>query len=834
LNPKGYKYVIKNRKKIRFKLKFEVMKKILLLVGVMMMVGHVNATISWMGNSSASAQPDDSQTIHFYVEMWDSYDGCHAAVMIKEGDNWVEHLMTQGDNNGNNSTWTADINVKSNSTAYYYHGWDNWTGDVADGSEESSYPIAINPTTKSGGNSNWNDGGNWCDGTEPSSTSAHYSIAHDLVLNQDVAIGGITINNGVTFTASDATARILTISKSSAGDEATFVNNGIWANGTGGSTVLFTGSPSSGDARHQISGTNAFQNLTVNKTEGLSNVGASFGENSTVSGTLRIGSGGFISTAPPTDFYGEDAILDFNQGVGANYAVNSGDYTWSTTQVPNNITITSGTVTLNEARSFSGLLLIQAGAEIATGDILTLESNENGTASLVSNGTVDGNVTVERYLAQDVFHYIASPINYLSGSFNDLSLGLTAGEGNDDFRKYETSSNTWIDILNGPNGNDPLMGSETFVIGKGYAIAYAGENKTLSLSGTLNNGNIDVAVSSGGVGNNSGANLIGNPYPSTMKVSAFLAANNSTNGTVNQTIGGTLYFWDEPASGSFEKGDYAYRTSTTGTPGGGNKTPTDYINPGQGFFVSAASDGNVAFRNDQREHGTSTFFKSESLIKDFKLSVQNIATSDMNTLTVVFDENSTTGFDALYDAPKWQGNPDLALYSLLGDQKLAIQSLPSIEEQNTVALGLNVSKTGDYLFNVHTLLNFDASTPIFLEDKQTEDIIDLTVNPEYVFNVSESGVINDRFVLHFGTITDIDEAVSMEKPSIYISGNTLHILNLDSDYTLRITDITGRVLVEEQQSANQTLQLPASMNTGVYVVEMTSENQRFTQKLFVR
>ncbi len=537
--------------------------------------------------------------------------------------------------------------------------------------------------------------------------------------------------------------------------------------------------------------------------------------NSTYTGATTV-SGGTL------ELQGSIASSAVTVESGATLKINGDDVTLASLDVE-----PGGVVTIEAGKS-----LTVTGAFSNSGTV-TVKSTSSATGSLITNGTVTVNVTVESYLAQDVFHYIASPINYSSGSFNDLSLGLTAGEGNDDFRKYETSSNTWIDILNG-NGAGSLMGSETFVIGKGYAIAYAGENKTISLTGTLNDGDIDVAVSSGGVGNNSGANLIGNPYPSTMKVSAFLAANNSTNGTINTTIGGTLYFWDEPASGSFEKGDYAYRTSTTGTPGGGNKTPTDYINPGQGFFVSASSDGNVAFRNTQREHGISVFFKSESIIKDFKLSVQNIATSDMNTVTVVFDVNSTTGFDALYDAPKWQGNPDLALYSLLGDQKLAIQSLPSIEEQNTVALGLNVSKTGDYLFNVHTLLNFDASTPIFLEDKQTEDIIDLTVNPEYVFNVSESGVINDRFVLHFGTITDIDEAVSMEKPSIYVSGNTLHILNLYSDYTLRITDITGRVLVEEQQSANQTLQLPASMNTGVYVVEMTSENQRFTQKLFVR
>ncbi len=499
-------------------------------------------------------------------------------------------------------------------------------------------------------------------------------------------------------------------------------------------------------------------------------------------------------------------------------------------QISGNTTIASGkTLTID----VSAVADVASGSTLTTNGNLLLNSDATGTGSLITNGTVTGDVTVECYLAQDVFHYIASPINYGSGSFNDLSLGLTAGEGNDDFRKYETSSNTWIDILNGPNGNDPLMGSETFVQGRGYAIAYAGENKTISLSGTLNNGDIDVAVSSGGVGNNSGANLIGNPYPSTLKASAFLAANNSINGTVNQTIGGTLYFWDEPTSGSFEKGDYAYRTSTTGTPGGGNKTPTDYINPGQGFFVSASSDGNVAFRNAQREHGTSTFFKSESLIQDFKLSVQNIATSDINTIAVVFDENSTIGFDELFDAPKWQGNPDIALYSLLGDQKLAIQSLPSIEAQKSVPIGLYAGKTGEYLFNVHTVLNFDEGMPIYLEDTKSGEKIDLTVNPDYLFTVTESGYINDRFIVHFGILTGVEDQITTPKAFAYINGNNLHVRNMEGDYTLRLNDISGRNIMQQQINGNAEIALPSDLNAGVYLVEITSGSNRTVQKVVI-
>jgi len=94
----------------------------------------------------------------------------------------------------------------------------------------------------------------------------------------------------------------LTITKSTSGSSTTLANNGTWATGTGGSTVVFTGAPSSGDATHAITGTIAFQNITVNKTGGSSNVGAGFAVGSSVSGTLQIGNGGFISTDPPASF----------------------------------------------------------------------------------------------------------------------------------------------------------------------------------------------------------------------------------------------------------------------------------------------------------------------------------------------------------------------------------------------------------------------------------------------------------------------------------------------------------------------------------------------------
>jgi hypothetical protein len=324
--------------------------------------------------------------------------------------------------------------------------------------------------------SNWessdNGSSNWITGTlVPGSSAASITIqnGHNITLDANVTVSGLTINLGAIFTASDGTARVLTITKSASGSGTTLNNSGTWANGSGGSTVVFTGAPSSGDAIHAISGTVAFQNVTINKTGGSSNVGASFGANSSVSGTLEIGSGGFVSTAPPTSFYGSSAILKFNQGSGATYNVGSGDFSWSTTVIPNFITISSGTVSLNAARTASGNLLIDGG-------ILTLNAGL----------TIQGNWT------------------RTSGTFTPNSQIVTLSGTTNTIINTATDANLYDLVVSKTSGayvtmDNNLTVSHNLTISSG-AILKVPSGKYLTVSGTLTNnaGTSGLVVESGG------------------------------------------------------------------------------------------------------------------------------------------------------------------------------------------------------------------------------------------------------------------------------------------------------------------------------------------------
>ncbi len=313
----------------------------------------------------------------------------------------------------NSTTITFTASSGLNGTIYVSDGTNSFTS-------VSSY-VDLGYITNAA--TDWNTGSTWLGGAIPSSNST-VTIANSITINTIVsnAINNLTINSStgtITFGASGAlTANSVTnngtvdmtsggtlnITKSTAGSTTDLTNTGTWSSGSGTSKVVFTGAPSSGDAIHVISGTIGFNNISINKTSGSSNVGASFGSGSTITGTMEIGTGGFVSTAPPTSFYNSTAILKFNQGSGATYDVNAGDYSWSTTQIPQNITITTGTVNLNADRTASGNLLINGGALVLNNNTpnLTIQGNWTrtsgsftaNTGTVTLSGSSDGTVNV--------------------------------------------------------------------------------------------------------------------------------------------------------------------------------------------------------------------------------------------------------------------------------------------------------------------------------------------------------------------------------------------------------------------------------------------------------
>jgi len=170
----------------------------------------------------------------------------------------------------------------------------------------------------------------------------------------------------------------------------------------------------------------------------------------------------------------------------------------------------------------TGDLTISNGLTISSGakgaGTLIVNSGASNTGSLITNGSIDGNVSVERYLSQGKYHYVSSPIS--NGTYSTLQQ---TPNSENDFFQYITTTNTWEDL------NDGDAGSTALVIGRGYAVQYAGAGSVTKIfTGTLNNGDVTYSVTAAGIGNNAGTNLLGNPYPSAIDAKLFLSDGENT------------------------------------------------------------------------------------------------------------------------------------------------------------------------------------------------------------------------------------------------------------------------------------------------------------------
>ena len=363
--------------------------------------------------------PNNNQTVTVTVTLSGTKNASEKVFLRWSTDAFASNNTFTEITNFSGNVGTATIPPQTNGTTVSYYilsteqsspsssNIDYFTLNV-DNNSNSNYSYIVDQNSwESAISGNWSSAATWATASSVPNSSSHnvfIKSGQTLTLDQTATLATLTINSSATFNSSDATARTLTISKSTSGSSTTLSNSGTWQNGAGTSTVVFTGSPSSGDAGHTITGTINFQNITVEKSGGTSNVGVSFsGAGPTVLGTFKVGVGGYVSSAPPSSFYGTNAILKFDQGSGATYDVNASDNSWSTSQIPNNITISSGTVNLNSSRTAPGNLLIDGGTLVLNLNTPTLTIGGNwtrtsgtftsGTGTVALTGTTNATIT---------------------------------------------------------------------------------------------------------------------------------------------------------------------------------------------------------------------------------------------------------------------------------------------------------------------------------------------------------------------------------------------------------------------------------------------------------
>lgn len=515
----------------------------------------------------------------------------------------------------------------------------------------------------------------------------------------------------------------------------------------------------------------------------------------TIKGSSTI-SGATTISAGTLELQGSLANSDVTVASGATLRING-----------TNVTVKSLTVNAGgNVEIEPGKSLTVTGA-LANSGTLRINSDATGTGSLITNGTVSGNATIERYIgawgtAAQGWHFLSSPV---AGQSFQNEFVPDPPTVNEDFYLWDEPGSQWV---NSKSGSDPFtfnVGAfgTTFVTGKGYLVSYA-SNFTKNFVGVPNTSSVsDIALTYTPASAAKGWNLLGNPFPSA------LTWNIETWKPGNLTISGTAKI--------VKSADASYEDITAG----------EVIPAMNGFFVYTSASTTLTIPAGSRTHG-SDWFKQTSTLSKLILKVIDLDGQTAQKTQLILNPESTSGYDFLYDS---EFLPFLApsLYTLVEGKQLSTNSIPAITGNMVVPVHFVKNNGSNFVIEAENVDVF--GTEVNLVDNKTGQITNLNQNPAYSFT-AENGDDPARFDLHFGVV-NLPEQTQTTQLKAFVSNDRLYF-PLMGDATLEVIDLQGRKLSQTKMSGTGLTSHPMSLTAGAYIVRLQSETGILTAKVIVK
>jgi len=365
------------------------------------------------------------------------------------------------------------------------------------------------------------------------------------------------------------------------------------------------------------------------------------------------------------------------------------DYT-STLYVYGEVVIESGDTQLNIQETSK--VYIKAGGKVTdqstggnivngntTGGIIIQSSSSAGqeSGSLITPTTSLTGVYYQ-YISAGQWHLISIPVD--NSTVNDFWIN-----SNDAYmRAYDFGWGNYITDVN-----------TSLTVGEGYEV-WETVGTTVSTSGNFNTGSQTLTVTSGGSGDDTGWNSVGNPFPCGLDWNKI--GNNSN------VEGSTFYLWNGTAW-----------DSSDGTTGDANPI----IPPFQGFFVKYLS-GDLTVNDGDKVHPGSgnDLNKSVSVTYTNHINLEaSLNGQKSNTFCYQRDE-ATNGNDMEFDAPMLFGNSSIMeVYTFAGDKKTDINVYGEYPYVMEVAFKVP-DGGGDITLTPTDLRNLDSKLLVYLEDRR--------------------------------------------------------------------------------------------------------------------
>ncbi|NND77253.1 MAG: T9SS type A sorting domain-containing protein [Flavobacteriales bacterium] len=480
----------------------------------------------------------------------------------------------------------------------------------------------------------------------------------------------------------------------------------------------------------------------------------------------------------------------------------------------------NNTVFLTEPVMVTDLLDLSSGYLMNMGSNLKVHKNDETKGHVYyPDNNIMGDIIIERKYDKDAgVRLISSPVE--DAILGDIAVTEADKPGERSLnqlsiRSYDESmgqmrfDNGWIVHT---SSDAPLRK------GLGYAANFPG-GATLAFDGEVSSETnlINATFTSASSLMNSGWHLLGNPYPSILDWESIEGANSLDN---------AIYFWNNKEQ-QFEVYLNDLRTFDADR----------YIQPMEGFFVHTGENTDVkveyveaaiipeeVFEEDQQQVWTMPLYR---------LKVEGENYRDESVL--LFSMFGKDDFQGELDALKMMTlNPEaisLATINPSGEY-FAINTIPELNgTHKSIPLYTNFPNNGEYTFATSEMINFANRENVFLEDKYTGKVHNLSDGPVTVEIGNNSK--EHRFILHFGFKNM--GAVGTTLADIF-SDNDDIVINVleEGNYQVEVFSALGQRVYDNPFSNKASfIRINKQLNQGTYIVKVYNEEFTQVEKVFI-
>ncbi len=357
--------------------------------------------------------------------------------------------------------------------------------------------------------------------------------------------------------------------------------------------------------------------------------------------------------------------------------------------------------------------------------------------------------------------------------------------------------------------------------GLGY-LPYTPSSVTVAQWGTLNQGTQTVTMAKG---SSSGQdyNMVGNPYASPVDIGSVVY-----NANLAGYITGTGFYVWNPFLGS--AGQFQAVVISSVTP--------YYLQANTCFQVRAAHNGDQLTFAESNKGATANTNLLKVNPEFVALTIYDANYHAWDMLNIKFNDDATNNDDSRFDAGKPTSPADLNFYSLSADnQKLAIDGRP-YKADGIIPLGIQSSVAQDFIIKTDNIVVPEGGS-LYLHDKLLKQYVLLQQGTEYRFSISEDKQTQGeaRFELSMAP-TQVNSNKGLQvalTPNPATEEVTIGFTNGKAEeVNVRVLDLSGVSIYNQnlgtKQNGSVTVQL-GNFASGVYMVELTSGNQKVVQRL---